>query len=486
MRDRVLKVPTKLAYGVGQIAESIKSNSFEFFLLFYYVQVLHLEPAKAGLALFLALVVDAVTDPLLGSISDGARTRWGRRHPYIYAAAVPFAIGLWLLFSPPASLSGWTLFAWLTFFAIGVRTVMTFFIVPYYALGAELTDNQRERSAIVAYRNMFSFLGSIAVTAAAFQIFFKASAEFPQGQLNPAAYPPFAIAFGIAGMVVILICARGTQSQIPYLHPVGTGARVTDVRAYVAQLLGMLKNPSFLAFFLVSIMFFIILGTQRTLALHMNTYFWELSTKNIQFMLYALFGGTVVCIPFAKYVIEWLDKKRSMYLGLILLLAAFVLPTSLRLLGLFPENDDPLCLPLLLAAQFFAGLCVGLLVVTTGAIVADIADDHEWHTGKRQEGALFGFFNFANKATSGVGHLVAGVALSLISFPTGREVRPGEVEQETLNHLGWVYGPGVFLFGVLSVYVFSFYRITRASHARTMEDLVARRLATVPNLEKVS
>ncbi|NJN36056.1 MAG: hypothetical protein HC794_02165 [Nitrospiraceae bacterium] len=65
-----------MAYGVGQVAESIKSNSFEFFLLFYYVQVLHLEPAKAGLALFLALVIDAITDPLLGSISDGARTRW--------------------------------------------------------------------------------------------------------------------------------------------------------------------------------------------------------------------------------------------------------------------------------------------------------------------------------------------------------------------------------------------------------------------------
>ena len=203
-------------------------------------------------------------------------------------------------------------------------------------------------------------------------------------------------------------------------------------------------------------------------------------------MLYALFGGTVVCIPFAKYIIERLDKKRSMYLGLVLLLAAFVLPTTLRLLGLFPENDDPLCLPLLLVAQFFAGLCVGLLVVTTGAIVADIADDHEWHTGKRQEGALFGFFNFANKATSGVGHLIAGVALSIISFPTGRQVQPGEIEQEILNHLGWVYGPGVFLFGVLSVYVFSFYRITRESHARTMEELVARRLTAHTNAEKLT
>lgn len=486
MRDRVLPLPTKMAYGIGQVAESIKSNSFEFFLLFYYVQVLQLEPAKAGLALFLALVVDAITDPLLGSISDAARTRWGRRHPFIYAAAIPFAIGLWLLFSPPAGLSDWGLFAWLAFFAIAVRTVMTFFIVPYFALGAELTDNQRERSAIVAYRNMFSFIGSLAVTAAAFQIFFKSSAEFPQGQLNPAAYPPFALAFGIAGMVAILICARGTQSQIPYLHPVGTGAPITDVRTYLAQLKGMLANPSFLAFFLVSVMFFIILGTQRTLALHMNTYFWELSTKNIQFMLYALFSGTVLCIPFAKYIIDWLDKKRSMYLGLALLLIAFILPTTLRLLGLFPENDNPRCLPLLLAAQFFAGIFVGLLVVTTGAIVADIADDHEWRTGKRQEGALFGFFNFANKATSGVGHLVAGVALSLISFPTDRSVRPGEVPQHMLDHLGWVYGPGVLLFGALSLYVFSFYRITRASHARTMDDLVARRLTAQANAERAS
>lgn len=99
MRDRKLTAHTKLAFGVGQVAESIQLNTFDFFLFFYYVQVLHLDPILAGAATLMALMVDAVTDPAVGVFSDNCRSRLGRRHPFMYASAIPFGLLCIYLFS---------------------------------------------------------------------------------------------------------------------------------------------------------------------------------------------------------------------------------------------------------------------------------------------------------------------------------------------------------------------------------------------------
>ena len=93
MADNSRKVPlrTKLFYGVGSVAYGVKDNGFSFFLLLYYSQVLGLSPTLAGTALMLALLVDAISDPLVGYISDNWHSKWGRRHPFMYFAALPLA-----------------------------------------------------------------------------------------------------------------------------------------------------------------------------------------------------------------------------------------------------------------------------------------------------------------------------------------------------------------------------------------------------------
>jgi GPH family glycoside/pentoside/hexuronide:cation symporter len=483
MRDRKISLPVKFAFGTGQIAEAIKTNSLEFFLLFYYVQVLHLDPILAGTALLLALVVDGITDPIIGALSDNFHSRLGRRHPFMYAAAIPFGLMFYLLFSPPEGLAGNGLFIWLTFFAITLRVMMTFFLVPYYALGAELTENYSERTALVAIRNMLSFLAAMALSMVAFMVFFKATDEYPQGQLNPNAYPAFAFTFAIVAVIAILISARGTQSQIPYLHAskkegaVFSGSFKNFYQYFYKGLGDVLKNRAFLSIFLVSITFFILSGLQRALVLHMNTYFWALETSRMQFMFYAFFASTVITIPFVKFIIDWLDKKRTMYVGLTVILTSFVLPTILRLIGLFPDNDSSLLLPLLIFSQITTGFGMAIMVVGMGSIMADIADDQELHTGKRQEGLIFSFVTFAMKATSGAGHFFAGLALSIISFPTEEAVKPGDIPEEVLFNLGMIYGPSVLVFGLVCFYFFSFYSITRESHEQTLETLATRRLA---------
>src|SRR4249920_524258 len=116
----------KLAFGVGQAAEGLKNTAFGLFLIFYYNQVLGLPGTLAGLALGISLVFDAFFDPLVGSISDNFRSKYGRRHPFMYAAILPMAIGFYLLFSPPVH-GDWALFAWLFVFATLTRGGMALF-----------------------------------------------------------------------------------------------------------------------------------------------------------------------------------------------------------------------------------------------------------------------------------------------------------------------------------------------------------------------
>ncbi len=476
MRDRRISVSTKLGFGTGQVAESIKMNSFDFFLLFYYVQVLHLNPAWVGSALLLALIVDAVTDPVFGAISDNVNSRWGRRHPFMYISAIPFGLCFYFLFSPPAGLEEIELLMWLIVFTIGTRLMMTLFLVPYYAVGAELTENYSDRTALVAYRTMAAWLGAIVLTAVSFAVFFKPTEAFPQGQLNPEAYPLFGVTFGLMATLAILIATVGTRSQIPYLHRQSTGqANLMNPGYYIQELIKVLKNPSFLAIFLVSITFFIMLGLQRALALHMNTYFWELETEKIQYLFYAFFVATLITVPLVKRLIDRLDKKNTLYLGLWIILAAFVLPTSFRLLEWFPPNGSAMLLPLLLIGQIGAGIGTAILMVCSGSIVADVADDHELRCGKRQEGLLFGFFTLASKSTSGIGSFLAGITLSFIAFPTDLDVVPGAVAPETLFKLGLAFGPGVAIFGLLCVVAMSRYGINKAKHEQTLTTLSQRR-----------
>ena len=174
-----LNTPTKVSYGIGQASEGIKNGAFNVFVFFYYAQVLDLSTTYTGLAVFIALVFDAVTDPLIGSLSDNWRGRLGRRHPFLYASATPLALSFVCLFSPP-NLPEFGLFLWLTVFAVLTRASITLFYVPHVSLGAELSTDFHERTTVVAYRYFFSYVGQLVTYFVGFYIFFADSPEFPR------------------------------------------------------------------------------------------------------------------------------------------------------------------------------------------------------------------------------------------------------------------------------------------------------------------
>ena len=156
-----LSFSTKFFYGFGSISFGIKNNGSRYFVLFVYVFVFGLPAWMAGLALNLILVADAFTDPLVGYYSDRLRSKWGRRHPFMYAAAIPVTLSFYFLWSPPDNLTNLELFFYLLICATIIRVFITFYEIPSIALGPELTDNYVERTSLMSYRYFFGWFGGL-------------------------------------------------------------------------------------------------------------------------------------------------------------------------------------------------------------------------------------------------------------------------------------------------------------------------------------
>ena len=138
MQSTHLTPGTRLTYGSGGMAYGVYYNS-HYFVLIFYSQVLGLNPALAGLAVGIGLVVDAITDPLIGYLSDNTHSRWGRRHPWLVASVLPLGGAFFFLWHPPAFVEGDTfLFVWLAICNATMRIGITMFLVPAYARSEEL------------------------------------------------------------------------------------------------------------------------------------------------------------------------------------------------------------------------------------------------------------------------------------------------------------------------------------------------------------
>ena len=463
----------KLAYALGRAAEGIKSRAFEFFLFFYYVQVLGLSGSLAGLAVGLALIFDSVIDPLVGSYSDNLNSRYGRRHPVMLASILPIGVTFYLLFAPPIGLQADGLFLWLFVFSVLSRASIALFHVPHLALGAELTDHYTERSSIVALRTVFGALGSVFALLAGLNFFMAPTAQYPTGQLNPAAYSPFALTMAISMGLVILLSSIGTRGVIPSLRQSGGGhAGGAQLLRTWREMQGALRNKSFRALFIGLLMVAVVAGVHGTLTLHMTTYYWEMPQSATSAYIIAGGAGFVLGLIVLRRLHDRFDKKPVFALGMAMLALLSATGPGLRELGLFPGNDHPALIPVLQGLVALAAFFGGLAAVSGGSMMADIADEHELETGRRQEGIFFSAASFAGKAAGGVGHVIAGFLIDLIGFPANADA--GSVTAETLTRLGLLNGPVLAVVMGFGVIYFLRYDLTRARHAQILHTLRER------------
>lgn len=474
-REERLGLGTRLAYGLGQTAVGFKTRAFDSFLFFYYSQVVGLSGTLVGLAIFLALCADALADPLVGAVSDNWRSRLGRRHPFLYGGAAPLALAFYLTFAPPMALRDAGLFWWLLTFALLTRMAMTIVYVPLMALGAELTEDAAERMALVAWRYAFGLFGQACLVVAGFTLFFTPSPEFPDGHLDPAAYPRLSAVVATAILAVVWISAAGTHRRIPYLPRQRAKRNPFRLATWWADLRLAIANDSFRAVFFASSCYSVSRGVQLALGMHVLTYFWQLPAADIQFSVVARLLGVALGLPIGRAAARLVEKRVLMGAGIGWFFAVGTLPVALRLLDWFPQNNDPWTLRLVVLCNVIAGLGGGVALVANGSMLADISDQHELERGARQEGVFFGAEGLAEKACSGLGLLLAGLAIDVIRFPA--DAGTTGVEPDIVARLGIVYGPLLLVAAGASALFLRRYGLDRERHRGILRRLAVARAA---------
>ena len=456
---RRIGVVTMLSYGFGAVAYGVKDAGFGTFLLLFYNQVIGLPAATVGLVIMLALVIDAVIDPAVGFFSDRTRSRWGRRHPWMYAAALPIALGWLMLWNPPGWSAPMTL-VWLFVAAVVVRSAVSCYEVPSVALTPELTADYDERTRIMAWRYLFGWLGGLAMLVAAYGWFLAPSAAFPNGLLNQAGYGQYAIAGAALMALAILVSAAGTHREIgrlpkPEIHH-------GSLRESFAELRATVKNRGFLLLMLGGVCAYTNQGISYALSTYLYTYVWRLDGAVLAMLPLVLFAGVFVAFLIAPRVAKRVGKPRAATGFVLAALVFHLTPYLLRLAGMLPSLGDGTLLPVLLAF-FIVSTALGVSGFIVGAsMMADVVEESETRTGLRSEGVFFAGSFFVQKCTSGIGIFIAGTILSLARFP--EKAVPGLVAEATVDRLTIVFMMIYAVLAVCAALFFSRFPFGRAEH----------------------
>lgn len=454
-----------LFYAVGQNADGIQSAAFHTFLLFYYQQVIGISGTLAGMALAVALLADALTDPLAGSLSDRTQTRFGRRHPYIVGSIFPLAIAFILLFNPPAALTEIGSFLWLLVFAVATRISLTFYQIPHLALGAELTDSAVGRSSLYNIAALFRMGGEGLVPLIGYVLFFPTTAEHNPGTLNESGYLWFSIFFAGWMAAVILASAMGTASRISHLKQVTQHAGKSWYSGY-REIVEALGNKSFQTLFCFIFVFGLITSVTGVVSPFMAFHFWELTTEQLALIL--LLAAPAV-IP-TLFVVPWLTHrfdKREILIGStlwMLVVTSWAVILRLADVAWFPGNESDWIFVIVLANTACYAFSLPIFLSAGDSMMADIADEIDLETGHRREGVLFSARAFTSKATGSLGLLVGGILLDVIRFP--ENAAAGSVADATIWQLGFIAGPATSFLLLVSLLFLFRYPLTRQRYRR--------------------
>jgi Na+/melibiose symporter-like transporter len=415
-------------YGAAEAGIAAAEVVLQLYLLNFYIGR-GLNPFLAGLALALAVAVDALLDPLAGRISDRARFAMGRRRPFMLAGAVLLAFGFPALFYPPLALSEWALFGYLFLLYLFVSFGMTVLSVPHSAFAGELVPEPEQRTALFGFRLLFNCVG----------LLLGILSGGTSGALNHTTG-----SFLVAGVVVLstlatVVATRGLDRPAV----LSTGAQQTPL---LTGFFSALRNRSFVpllaAFFIASVGRTI----NSSLALYYYEYRLRLSTMEITAIILGLFV-LVVSLSIIAWVLlaRRFGKKAPAFAGIL----GLAIMTAIGY-PLFPPGK--LAGPI--AAAVIGGFFVASIILFE-SLVADIAEEDSKSRGEPREGVYFGFWKMAVKIARALGLALSGWALGAIGFSTTKAA--------TDPHIGFmvamIFGPGVAVFFFAAAVIFLFVRV---------------------------
>jgi len=427
-------------------------NSLFGFAMLYYTDALGLKHADAGIAMAVAVFWDAITDPVMGHITDNTRSRFGRRHPYILLGGLAVVAAYVFLWYVPGVFrtSAETLFWYLVGINLLQRTAITVLYIPYTALGFEMCSDYGGRVKLQGIRSAMNMLANILGPALAWSVFFSHN-EVVRATSVEENYLRMGLSFAAVSLCCIHFVVVVTRKHIKdSRHIVTEGTRIG----------GFLRNMKEIAsdFYPRYVFVFIIVVTVGiALVSSLQMYLYE------HFMIFSgieksvAHGGSMVGFGagslLASFLSRKLDKKGavvfagSLSIGCNIVLAALFLPGVL-----IPGQSvtiSSFTIPYafvifaLLHGLYWMGN--GILFPTATSMMADVSEINEIKTGINKDGAYAAVFSFAHKCAISIAVLASGYSLTLIGFEPGKEVVQGPETLWRLCALTLLAGPMISL-----------------------------------------
>jgi GPH family glycoside/pentoside/hexuronide:cation symporter len=402
-------------------------------LLFFYTDIVLMASAVVGIIMFIAQVWDAITDPVIGYISDHTPWKWGRRRPYIALGAIPAAFFFFLLFSPPQRFSGIALPIFFTVVYLAFLTFRTIWETPYFALAPELTLDYDERTRLSAYQQVFATIGDILGTMA--PVLLVGIFATQRGD------------FSFLGMLVGVLAVgaafwtyRGTREN---------PALAKKSKLSLGQsLLATFRNRPYILLVLTSSCTAISNYTTIAVIRYIIKYWFQRQDLEGYFFA-AFFVGVFLSIPVWIRVINTIGKKTAYIFTMvvyaaILWLILVVGPSQYLIFG---------------AAMFIAGAFNIALWLIPGSIVPDIIEWDQLRVGERREGAYYGIWTLIRKGAIGGAFVIVGFLLDWFGYV------PNAVQTDrALFGIRLLFGPIPSLLLIIGVLLFIKFPITKQVH----------------------
>ena len=398
-----LPVRKKIGFGIADIGGNLFFTAMGFWTLTYLTDTVYLAPALAGIAIMVAKIWDAVTDPIVGFLSDNTRTRFGRRRPYLLFGALPFGLSLWLFFTKPSLIGQTALFWWALLMLCLVNTAMTLVNIPYSALTPELTSDYNEQTSLNAYRFLCAGIGTI----------MGAVIVMPIVNLFPSKASGFSAAGAIIGGIILLttlITFFSVREPVVLLKN-GRG----DIRAFFSSYRLVFKNSAYTVLLGVFVLHITALNFLQGMVVYYLKYIYQAESFSSTIMGLLLITA-IVSIPLAAKCSNMLGKNFSYCVGLA------VLCVSTMIIFFTGHRIGLVGLALLFVC---AGIGVGFAFATPWAMLPDAI---AWQPDMaHNEGCYYGVWTFASKLGQAVSTGVSGLILGAAGYHADVIQSPGTI-----------------------------------------------------------
>ncbi len=419
--DGRLSFGEKAGYALGDAASNFYWKTFEFFIIFFYTDVFGISAAAVGTMMLVTRVLDAVADPIMGTIADRTRTRWGHFRPYLLWFGLPLAAGGVLTFTTPHLGSGGKLvYAYITYCLL--MLLYTAVNIPYSALMGVMTPNSKERTSLASFRFVGAFSVAVLVqyctpslaqwfgmeaSLRAQHTFLSSPIEWVRWFLSKGfltlpsdltkGWQLTMVLYGAIAVGLFVLCFLTTRERVAPPED-----QHHDFKGDLRDMVGSRAFVVILAVMVLMITSFVIKGSIS--AYYFKYYVQRNDLLGPFLVANALtFLAAVIVTPF---IVKRFDKKS-------LFMTAIGVGGFINGLFWFAKPSD---IGFMFAIQILSSFVIGFNSPVLWAMFADTADDAEWRLGRRNTGLVFASAIFGTKIGLALGAWVTGLLLTVFGY----------------------------------------------------------------------